>query len=181
MGILITEECPLKLINLTRIDNDNCRVYYRDAENRLFCYQQSTRGSYELFVCSRDGEPSHAIDQQAHKIDVFPSTKCATAIGFQSWYLKEHTGREHRVYAVFHPEAWVNDNAIEVDPGATEIDVTGIILGIGSKAALALVDNRDSSDVLRESAGIDEWIRDWSGPFQVSCEFGIRSYYEATT
>ena len=50
-------------------DGDNFRAYYQGAEsNRRYCVQfegHKRDGSkdFRLYVCSRDGEPSHQINQ----------------------------------------------------------------------------------------------------------------------
>lgn len=73
---------------------------------------------------------------------------------------------ERRIMAVFHPRAWRNDYAIDVDPeGPVEFDVTAEIEAMGEAAARRLKDDRDNSDDLSRAAGAPDWIRNWSGPF----------------
>lgn len=46
-------------------DNGNCRVYYRH-DGRLYCWQdEGSWGQIDLkfLVCSRDGEPSHPVEE----------------------------------------------------------------------------------------------------------------------
>ncbi|HFL2868675.1 TPA: hypothetical protein ACGWVL_003049 [Pseudomonas aeruginosa] len=43
-----------------------------------------------------------------------------------------------RVYATFHPQAWQNDNAVGVDPGPTQIDVTPEVLAMDRSYVLAI-------------------------------------------
>lgn len=84
-----------------------------------------------------------------------------------------------RVKATFVPQAWVDDHAVDVDAeGPTTFDVTHIILAMGKEAALQIQDNRDSSDVLRESDTAPSWIVNWQGPFVVRVEESIKDYFE---
>lgn len=105
-----------------------------------------------------------------------PANDGSTAVNFRSWYLEAATDGQ-RIIATFHPEAWQNDDAISVDPGATDFDVTAEVLSLGRKAALALLDNDYPSDNLRESVAAPEWVKDWAGPFRISCSEVIQAYY----
>lgn len=61
---------------------------------------------------------------------------------------------------VFHPQAWVNDYAIAVDPeGPTEFEVGIIFGGIG--------DDTYESDELRFHENAPQWVKDWAGPFYI--------------
>jgi hypothetical protein len=85
---------------------------------------------------------------------------------------------QRRVFATFVPEAWVNDQAIEID-GKYEFEITDQVLRLGREASLAIRDNRDSSDALwesRQSERHGETIH--SGPFHVKCEEAIRAFWE---
>lgn len=44
-----------------REDHDNCRVYYRGADNGLYAYQEDEPNAFTLYRCSRDGEPSYEV------------------------------------------------------------------------------------------------------------------------
>lgn len=60
----------------------------------------------------------------------------------------------------FHPQAWVNDWAIEVDPqGETEWEAGDV--------ADDIADNTYESDDLRFHDNAPQWVRDWTGPFYV--------------
>lgn len=75
-------------------------------------------------------------------------------------------GRE-RIMADFRPEAWINDNAVEVDSDKpNKIDVTYEMLLMGREAAMEL--GSEDSDHLLEAVRSPRWIRQWSGPFTVS-------------
>lgn len=81
---------PLRFV---RTDNGNCRVYYqapRDAratrDRKLFCFQAGhLRGTFELHVCTRDGEPSFPISHSQYAIDRWPDDNSATAVEFSIW------------------------------------------------------------------------------------------------
>lgn len=75
-------------LTYSREDNDNCRVYFRSEARGLYCFQLATRDTFELFECTRDGEPLAPINLD--KIDV---TLKSTAPGetrtgeeFLEWY-----------------------------------------------------------------------------------------------
>lgn len=86
-----------------------------------------------------------------------------------------------RIIARFHPQAWINDYAIEVDPeGETEWDVTEQVLSIGREAALGLRDDDYQTDYLRLGENAPEWAREWGGPFYVEVEDSVREFFEAT-
>jgi hypothetical protein len=58
----------------------------------------------------------------------------------------------------FHPQAWVNDHAIAVDPeGESEWDV--------GEGPAHLKSNSDESDNLRHHPNAPAWVRAWRGPF----------------
>lgn len=92
--------------------------------------------------------------------------------------------------ASFTPEAWVRDNAIEVDPeGETEWDCTAFVVsgtvGSGDRKETIVeylneLDARDrvddlddwrgvidNDDVLKRDPAAPEWIREWRGPFTI--------------
>ncbi len=91
---------------------------------------------------------------------------------------------DKRIIATFHPQAWVNDYAIEVDPeGETEWDVTDYILAsFTPEEALALEDDQYESDNLStDDPNAPKWIREWSGPFYVEVADSIAEYFETAT
>ena len=60
----------------------------------------------------------------------------------------------------FHPQAWVNDWAIDVDPqGETEWEVGEI--------SDDLEDNTYESDDLRFHENAPRWVHNWAGPFYI--------------
>lgn len=84
------------------------------------------------------------------------------------------------IIARFHPQAWVNNYAIAVDPeGPTEFDVTAEIVAMGREAALAITDDDFKGDNLRFAAAAPQWVRNWSGPFYVEVAEAIAAYFGA--
>lgn len=65
-----------------------------------------------------------------------------------------------RILAIFHPQAWINDYAVEID-GQRTIDVTERILAMPRAQALAIRDDQLESDHLLT----DEEMNHHSGPF----------------
>lgn len=66
-----------------------------------------------------------------------------------------------KLHIEFHPQAWVNDYAIDVDPeGPTiaEVEFSGVEIP---------EDNSYESDDLRHLPGCPTWWAEWSGPFWV--------------
>jgi hypothetical protein len=79
--------------------------------------------------------------------------------------------------AHFTPEAWVNDNAVEVDPeGAQEWDCTTFVGERQDYFGRLFADEGgdpsgagviDASDTLVYDPAAPEWVRAWSGPFTI--------------
>lgn len=61
---------PLELV---RTDRDNFRVYYRRGET-LYAFQAEGRDQFQLFECTRDGEPMYVVPMQPleRKPDDYP-------------------------------------------------------------------------------------------------------------
>lgn len=83
---------------------------------------------------------------------------------------------EKRVIAHFQPQAWINDNAVDID-GAFEFDVTKMVEQMGREAALEVEDADYSSDdfyhvYCDQHPGV---VHD--GPFRVTVEESIRAYF----
>jgi hypothetical protein len=84
-----------------------------------------------------------------------------------------------RIIATFHPQVWVNNYAVDVDPeGECDFDVTEHFVSLGEKAARAVRDYDDSSDALAALPQAPEWVRNWTGPFFVTVEESSRDYFE---
>ena len=85
-------------------------------------------------------------------------------------------GSQRLLTARFTPEAWVRDNAVEVDPeGDVEWDVTEMFYSlpadfriVSEVAAMGDHDDvLDNDDVLKDDPNAPAWIRNWHGPFSI--------------
>lgn len=58
------------MIQLKYLSEDRgfCRIYYRSTNRLLYCRQEDFPGHYVWYRCSRDGEPSHVIDEDRIEI-----------------------------------------------------------------------------------------------------------------
>jgi len=97
-----------------------------------------------------------------------------------------------RYLARFTPEAWVRDQAIEVDPlGPQEWDCTTLALAHLDYLA-AVADRRheslddgegvlDNDDMFKEDPDAPEWVRSWTGPstIRVRTEPMVTVYWQA--
>lgn len=78
------------------------------------------------------------------------------------------------ITATFHPQAWINDHAVPVDPeGETEFDATERVLEL---LTMTLADDDYRSDEIR-AAGPD-WVKNWHGPFYIEVCENIEEYFE---
>lgn len=83
------------------------------------------------------------------------------------------------IIARFHPQAWINDYAVEVDPeGETEFDVTPEILVFDRATALEIKDDDYDSDDLRFATAAPKWVQGWSGPFWIEVADSIVEHYD---
>ncbi|AME28615.1 hypothetical protein [Burkholderia sp. PAMC 26561] len=84
-----------------------------------------------------------------------------------------------RIVATFHPQAWVNNHAVDVDAqGECQFDVTEYVSALGEEKASAIKDYSDSSDDLVSFAQAPEWAKNWPGPFFVTVEQSIDEYFK---
>ena len=74
--------------------------------------------------------------------------------------------------ATFHPQAWIGDQAVEVDPeGETKWDVTGKLESMSEKDRQeALVPESYEADALRYAEKAPAWATNWYGPFYIEVE-----------
>jgi hypothetical protein len=69
------------------------------------------------------------------------------------------------LHCIFHPQAWINDYAVEVDPeGPVEWAMPW------PDDAPIPKDDRYESDDLRTHENAPEWVRQWQGPFYVEVQ-----------
>lgn len=86
---------------------------------------------------------------------------------------------ERQIIAKFHPQAWIKDYTVEVDPERpTEFGVTEEILRLSKEEALSLKDDDYRADDLRYVMSAPTWVVQWPGPFWVEVEEAIRQYFE---
>lgn len=80
------------------------------------------------------------------------------------------------VMARFHPQAWSNDYAIDVESeGNPDYDVAVDILLMGSVAD-TIKDDSNESDELKFAAFAPDWVRNWNGPFYVECQDNVAAF-----
>lgn len=82
-----------------------------------------------------------------------------------------------RIIARITPQAWINDDAIEVDPpGETEWDATEGFNQLDDQERERILEEwamsptfeaLDSDDALKQTPAAPEWVHDWSGPFDI--------------
>ena len=69
----------------------------------------------------------------------------------------------------FTPQAWVSDNAVEVNPeGPLSFQIP--VSDAQDEHGEWLPNRSFESDRLREHPLAPEWIRDWHGPFEIVIE-----------
>ena len=74
----------MKNLSFLRTDPGFCRIYYRDSENSLYCFQVSWGKNFELFLCTKDGEPSHRVPL-LRTLDMLPPAACPLTTSFSAW------------------------------------------------------------------------------------------------
>jgi hypothetical protein len=81
--------------------------------------------------------------------------------------------------AIFTPQAWIRDNATDVDcegentwvpSDAHVITLLRREAAKGLSARTVFQENTDASDGLRDDPAAPEWVRNWRGPFYVTVE-----------
>lgn len=73
--------------------------------------------------------------------------------------------------AIFTPQAWVNDQAIEVDPeGETTFDITPEVEKLKAKGLPVPQADTNDSDDFQFAAAAPQWIKDWRGPFYITID-----------
>ena len=61
----------------------------------------------------------------------------------------------------FRPQAWIDDDAVDVDAeGATEFEVP-------AKAIEGIKPRTCNADRLRDHKNAPKWVKEWHGPFEV--------------
>jgi hypothetical protein len=83
--------------------------------------------------------------------------------------------KPQRFIARFVPQAWVSDNAIDVDPqGPTEWDCTDVFDTMPSPYRESFIDDIDTfgesldhDDWLKSDPDAPTWVQNWAGPFSI--------------
>lgn len=84
---------------------------------------------------------------------------------------------DKRIIATFIPQAWVDDESVDID-GWIDFDVTDQILSMGRDAALRITDNSYQSDDLWYNHEVIPGVDPHNGPFRIQVAAAIREYYE---
>jgi hypothetical protein len=80
---LIPREIRGRYFEFMHTDNGMCRSYYKEKNTTdLYCLQEETSASYNLYVCTQDGEPSFSVSPNP-KITSFENPTCDTITGKQ--------------------------------------------------------------------------------------------------
>lgn len=77
-----------------------------------------------------------------------------------------------------HPQAWINDHAVDIDPGPTPVDVTRLVTQMGVARAAALRDHSDASDGLWYALRDDERPYPHDGPFWIERQDAIAGWVD---
>lgn len=68
------------------------------------------------------------------------------------------------VTLTFHPQAWINDYAVPVDPEGP------VTFEVEPEAVRGIEPETFEADDLRFHNNAPAWIREWSGPFEITWE-----------
>ncbi|HYW76187.1 MAG TPA: hypothetical protein VFA48_06135 [Gammaproteobacteria bacterium] len=85
---------------------------------------------------------------------------------------------QKRIMARFRPQAWIRDEATDIDDGQSDFDVTRLIAAMPLRELQQLEDDEFSSDDLARRAGL---LARHSGPFVVEVEDALRAYFGVET
>jgi hypothetical protein len=88
--------------------------------------------------------------------------------------------QEKRCLAIFQPQAWIRDNAVDID-GKFTFDVTDQVLALGREAALAIPDAGEEAEALWASTGYEALVEGHPhyGPYTIWCERPIADFFDA--
>jgi hypothetical protein len=86
----------MKQLHQSQIDNDNCRIYFRDDDRTLYCFQLERRGEFEFFECTAQGEPLAHVDLESFAFGnvAGPDSLEPIAREFNAWFDGEFTEYE---------------------------------------------------------------------------------------
>jgi hypothetical protein len=74
-------------LTLYKVDNDNCRVYFKSSGQRLYCYQLEKRGEFAMHECTDDGEPLCHVDMTKFETPFVEGTDSTIKVAreFNDW------------------------------------------------------------------------------------------------
>lgn len=81
------------------------------------------------------------------------------------------------VWARFQPQAWINDDAVDID-GARTFDVTRFIEHMGQDKALEIKDSSREADELWHTFTRLRGYQGHDGPFRIEVADAIRKFYD---
>lgn len=80
-----------------------------------------------------------------------------------------------RCIAKFQPQAWVNDNAVDID-GVTEFDITNQVLALGRETSLKIKDTSSEADELWFNSKDHKYVKH-DGPFMVTAQEAVKAFW----
>ena len=85
------KECtPERVLAYHSADDGFCRLYYKDQNKRLFCFQLSSRNNFELLYCESSGEPSHVVPHANSKLGRLPNAdESSLSASFSTWWANQ--------------------------------------------------------------------------------------------
>lgn len=164
-GCAVVVLTPEDIITLTEDDEGDPTITYAEAETWMHIHhhdvEEALLGDYwsesvcplfDLYpiksVCPNDDAGKHSPDEHGECDDcraVLPTVKLN-----------------------FNPQAWVRDYAISVDPeGDTTWTVPKALFLELFPTEADFNSNHHERDDLRHKGNAPQWVRDWSGPFEV--------------
>jgi hypothetical protein len=97
------------------------------------------------------------------------------------------TSTKKQIRATFKPQVWIGDYANDADPeGPTEWAATPDVLRCSLEQIHKLIDCDYSTDDFSKAPSAPDWIKNWSGPFEVEIAssvlefFGVESLHAIT-
>lgn len=83
-----------------------------------------------------------------------------------------------KAMALFRPQAWVDDWAVDADPDGPQIyDISPELVAMGVDAAMQIKDLTNESDEFKDAKNAPDWVKEWSGPFEVDVEDAILDFF----
>lgn len=111
-----------------------------------------------VFHQRSQGLPDQTIFKDRYDFDRF----VATLDSEDASNLFPYSARNSTIIAVFVPQVWINDYAVEAD-----------VLGPDDWTieASELDPSRHDQDYLKDSLNAPQWVKDWTGPYEIEVSF----------